>query len=483
MNMRTQSHPVLEFDRGQPVEFEFEGEKIKAYEGESIASALYASGITTLAWSSKLGRPRGFFCGVGKCSSCLMRVDGTPNVRTCIVPVSKGMRVERQSRGLGRIPDKPVRANFTPESLDVELAVIGGGPAGLAAAATATRLGVEAIIVDENFKPGGQLIKQSHKFFGSRENYAGVRGVEIGKTLLNDLKGLRGRWILGSSVLGDYVEGSTHRLLISSMIGGGAKTVRAKKVIVATGARENMLIFPNNDLPGVYGAGGIQTIMNVFGVKPGESALVVGAGNVGLIIAYQLLQAGMDVKAIVEAMPEVGGYFVHAAKVRRMGVPILLKHSIKKASGRGRVETAEIAELDEQWNPIEGTEQKLEVDTIVLAVGLTPSSEIPFQARCKMAHIPELGGSVALHGDDLETDVLGLYVAGDTSGIEEATTAILEGKIAGADVALRLGRVADDAERIKARAKRDIEDFRRGPFGERPKKGKEKIRSLMEEVS
>ena len=482
LNLRIKNHPILDFPRERVVTFTFEGREVLAYEGESIAAALYASGLRIFTWSHKRRRPRGWFCGIGKCSSCLMTVNGIPNVRTCIVPVRDGLDVRRQEAGVGKLP-LTSHENPEVEKIDVELAVVGGGPAGLSAAITAKRLGCSTIVIDENFKAGGQLIKQTHKFFGSRENYAGVRGIEIAKILLKELKELGGSWLLSSTVVADYLDGGKHVLLVPSLTEPKIRVIRADKVIVSTGARENMLLFPNNDLPGVYGAGGVQTLMNVFGVKPGERALVVGAGNVGLIIAYQLIQAGTSVEAIVEAMPKIGGYFVHAAKVRRLGVPIYLRHSIKRAIGRESVEAAEIVQLDENWNPIEGTERRIDVDTIVLAVGLTPSSEIPAQAGCKLAYIPELGGQVALHDQDLRTTIAGMYVAGDSSGIEEATTAILEGRIAGADAALSLGYRPENAERIKEKAKRDIAEFRESPFGERPRRGKEKVWSMMEEIS
>ncbi len=481
LNNRIEKHPILEFPRTKEVVFDFEGKRIQAYEGESIAAALYASGLKTFTWSYKRKRPRGWFCGIGKCSSCLMTVDGIPNVRTCIVPVKDGLKVQRQEQGLGTLPSS-LNEGSEVEKLDVELAVIGGGPAGLSAAITAKKLGCTTIVIDENFKPGGQLIKQTHKFFGSKENYAGIRGIEIAKMLLKDLKELGGSWLLSSTVAADYFEGEKHVLLVPSLIEPKIRVIRADRVIVGTGARENMLIFPNNDLPGVYGAGGVQTLMNVFGVKPGEKALVVGAGNVGLIIAYQLIQAGTSVEAIVEAMPKIGGYFVHAAKVRRLGVPIYLRHTIKRAIGRESVVAAEIVQLDEKWNPIEGTERRIEVDTIVLAVGLTPASEIPAQAGCKLAYIPELGGQVALHDQDLRTTLPGMYVAGDSSGIEEATTAMLEGRIAGAEAASSLGYKPDEAGKIKEKAKRNIFEFRESPFGERPKRGKEKIWRMMEGI-
>ncbi|RLG46032.1 MAG: sarcosine oxidase subunit alpha, partial [Thermoproteota archaeon] len=199
---------------------------------------------------------------------------------------------------------------------------------------------------------------------------------------------------------------------------------------------------------------------------------IVGAGNVGLILAYQLLQAGARVEAVVEIMPRIGGYFVHAAKIRRLGVPILLRHTIVRALGRERVEGAEIAQVDESWKPIEGTERVLDVDMVVLAVGLSPSCELPAQAGAEIVYVPELGGNVPLHGETLRTTVEGMWVAGDASGIEEATTAMLEGRIAGADAASELGYRPDRADSIVREALEELEAFRSGPFSERVLRGK-----------
>ncbi len=215
--------------------------------------------------------------------------------------------------------------------------------------------------------------------------------------------------------------------------------------------------------------------MNACGIKPGNDALIVGAGNVGLIVGYQLIQAGVNVKMLVEAMPKIGGYIVHAAKLRRLGVPILTQHTIRAAKGKGHVEEATIVELDENWQPIEGTEKNINVDLICLAVGLTPSSEILFQAGCERAFIPELGGLVAIHNENLETTLDGIYVAGDVSGIEEANTAMMEGRITGANAAIALGKDRAKAERIKEEAARHLEALRASPFSKRISKGKEKI--------
>jgi sarcosine oxidase subunit alpha len=187
------------------------------------------------------------------------------------------------------------------------------------------------------------------------------------------------------------------------------------------------------------------------------------------------MQAGVEVAGIVEAMPRIGGYFVHAAKVRRLGVPIYVRHTIKKAVGKKRVEGAEIVKLDEKWHIVEGSEKHISCDFICIAIGLSPTHELLYQVGCEMRFVPELGGVVPLRTKFGETTVEGLYVAGDVAGIEEATTAIMEGRIAGLDAAIKLGY--GDAETIKLRDRiaTELEEFRRGPFGERILAGIEKI--------
>jgi sarcosine oxidase subunit alpha len=166
-------------------------------------------------------------------------------------------------------------------------------------------------------------------------------------------------------------------------------------------------------------------------------------------------------------MPRIGGYFVHAAKVRRLGVPIYVRHTILKAIGRKSVEGAVIAQLDDRWQPIPGTEKEIECDFICVAVGLSPTHELLYQAGCEMKFVPELGGIVPLRTRFNETSVKGLYVAGDVAGIEEATAAIMEGRIAGIHAAVTLGYGGEEAKKELEEAVKEIEEFRAGPFGER----------------
>jgi NADPH-dependent 2,4-dienoyl-CoA reductase/sulfur reductase-like enzyme len=351
-----------------------------------------------------------------------------------------------------------------------EIAIVGAGAAGLMAAIEARQAGAQVTVVDENRRPGGQLFKQLHKFFGSKAHRAGVRGFNIGEQLLTESEGY-GVGVLLDAVCWGLFE-DDHLAL---RCGERSELLHYQKLILATGASENGLAFPGWTLPGVMGAGAAQTVVNIHRVLPGRRVLMVGAGNVGLIVSYQLLQAGAEVVAVIEGLPRIGGYGVHASKVRRAGVPILTSHTILRADGIDCVSSATIARVDEEWRPIPGTEQTLEVDTICLAVGLSPMSELAWMAGCQFTYIPSLGGHVPLHDENMETTVPGVYVAGDIAGIEEASTAMEEGRLAGLAAAEALGYVSEETGQRKAVARRALDQLRAGPFGEGRQQAKANI--------
>jgi len=323
------------------------------------------------------------------------------------------------------------------KTIETDLLVVGGGAAGLCAAAEAAGAGAKVTVIESDLHPGGQLVKQTHKFFGSKDEYAGTRGYKIAGILLDEI-----------AALGDKVEIRTNTTVTGYYPEEGVYTamkgedeyyrIKAKKAVIATGAQERLIPFPNNDMPGVYGAGAVQTLMNVYGVVPGKKVIMVGAGNIGLIVSYQLRQAGVEIAAIVEAMPKIGGYWVHAAKIRRLGIPILLRHTIVEATGDKVIDGAIIQELDDKFQLI-GEPRKIDCDVICMAVGLTPTTELFWQAGAKMQYCPQLCGHVPFRDKTMRTSNADIWVAGDASGIEEASAAMVEGRIAGFSAAKELG--------------------------------------------
>jgi len=355
---------------------------------------------------------------------------------------------------------------------DKPVVVVGAGPAGLCAAIELKKAGAPVILLDENDKPGGQLFKQIHKFFGSREHQAGTRGFNIGASLLEESLRLGIDVRLENEVVGvdpGLRVWAVHRRTSSSLID-------ASRLILATGATENALSFPGWTLPGVMTAGCAQTLINVYRVLPGRRVLIIGSGNVGVIVGYQLMQSGAEVVGVVEALPALGGYGVHTAKLARAGVPFYTGTTVVRAEGAESLEQATIAKVDERFKPIASTERTLEVDAICLAVGLTPSVELPSLAGCRSVYVPELGGRMPLHDGFMRSSVPEVYVVGDTAGVEEASTAMEEGRLAGVHAAWSLGYLSDHEmnERV-GETKRRLDALRQGVFGQKRFNAKARI--------
>ena len=413
---RIQKHPILPVDERKALEFYWQGEKLVAREGETIASALFANGVRVFGHHKKDGAPQGIFCVNGQCAQCMVIADGLP-VKSCMVPVTPGVRVEPVDGDPKLPPVKEVPRFGDIEEIEVECLIIGGGPAGLSAAIELGKLGVRTLIVDDKHRLGGKLVLQTHKFFGSIDAcYAGTRGIDIATRLEQELQQYESVtcWLNTAAVavfsdqkVGVVRDGKEYVL------------IRPKVLLVAAGAREKSLAFKGNTLPGVYGAGAFQTLVNRDLVKPTEKLFIVGGGNVGLIAGYHALQAGIAVVGLVEVMPQCGGYKVHQDKLARFGVPIYTSHTILSANGQESVESVTIAQVDENFRAIPGTEKSFECDTVLIAVGLDPVDEFYRKARDF--------GMVA-------------YAAGDAEEIAEASAAMFTGKIRGLEIARELGR-------------------------------------------
>ena len=173
-----------------------------------------------------------------------------------------------------------------------DLIVVGAGPSGLSAAIEAAKRGMDVVVFDENEKPGGQLFKQIHKFFGSKEHKAKIRGFKNGEDLLKEADAEGVKVMLNATVCGMYQDKE-----ITVRIHDEIHHFKGDSILIATGASENMVTFPGWTLPGVIGAGAAQTMMNLHGVKPGSRVLMLGSGNVGLVVSFQLMQCGCGSKS------------------------------------------------------------------------------------------------------------------------------------------------------------------------------------------
>lgn len=355
-----------------------------------------------------------------------------------------------------------------------ELIVIGAGPAGLSAAIEAAKYGVHATVFDENAAPGGQLFKQIHKFFGSKEHKAKIRGFRIGQQLLEEAEKAGVDVVLNATVIGLYPE---KEVLVQ--IGDEVRHYKGDAVLVATGAAENMVNFRGWTLPGVIGAGAAQTMMNLSHIKPGNRVLMLGTGNVGLVVSFQLMQAGCKVVALADAAPKIGGYGVHAAKVARCGVPFYLSHTIKEVEGTDCVTGVTIAQVDKSFQFIPGTEKHFDVDTVCVAVGLSPMAQLLKMDGIEMDK--SKGGTVPKCDETGATSIPGIYAAGDVAGIEEASSAMIEGRMSGAAIAEYLGYCEKAEEETReAELDKSLDSLRQGMFA--PKNRGKKITETEEGI-
>ncbi len=412
---RIRQHPILPIPEREAIEFYWHGKKLNALAGETIASALFANGERIFGHHHKDGSPLGIFCANGQCSQCMVLADGMP-VKACMELVKAGQQIE-PADGLPELPKVTDSPKFKPIiDRKVQVLIIGGGPAGLSAAIELGRRGIQVLLVDDKHRLGGKLVLQTHRFFGSAKAvYAGTRGIDIATRLEKDLRAHPSVEVwLNSTCLAVFSDKKVGIL----KEGRNYAVIEPEVLLVASGAREKFLAFNGNALPGVYGAGAFQTLVNRDLVRPAEKLFIVGGGNVGLIAGYHALQADIKVVGLVEALSECGGYKVHKDKLARMGVPIYTSHTILSANGDGKVESVTIAQVGSDFKPIPGTEKSFECDSILIAVGLDPVNEFFLKAK-------QYG--------------LNCFVGGDAEEIAEASAAIFSGKIRGMEIARALG--------------------------------------------
>jgi len=412
---RIDKHPILVVPQKQEVRFTFEGKEIVGEKGFTIAAALHQAGFPVHSHSLK-NRERSLECGIGKCGACEMLVDGQIK-RICITTVDGIKEVMEIPRGF--TPKvKEYRKEEAVKVYKTDVAIIGAGPAGLACREQLNSYNISNIVIDNNDKIGGQFLMQTHQFFffEKEKKFGGMRGFDIAKTLAGE--SMDGIFL--DSTVWDILEGK--RIAVKNVKTDEIYYVEADYMVVATGAVPFMPTFENDDVPGVYTAAVVQKMMNNEFTLLGKNVLTVGAGNIGYLTSYQLMQAGANVKAIIEAMPNEGGFPVQANRVRRLGIPVMTSYILIKAipneDGTG-ITGAVIAQC-ENFKPIPGTEVVFEnIDAINICTGLVSDDQLIIKGN----------------------EVFGrnCFGAGDAIRIGEGTSAVVRGKQVAFEILQEMG--------------------------------------------
>ncbi|MBP5637668.1 MAG: FAD-dependent oxidoreductase [Bacteroidales bacterium] len=453
---KIESHPILEVPEEDLWYFEYEGARVAGQKGQSIAAALHQAGLRVHHHSLK-DRPRSMECGIGKCGACEMLVDGHVR-RICITKVD-GVREVRRIEEATLPPEEPVAQDhsqdnsflasrtktFSPEKkvekvvYRTAVAIVGAGPAGLAVREELRKAGVDNLVIDNNSAVGGQFRMQTHQFFffEKEKKFGGMRCFDIAGTLA----GVDNEGIMLNCVVWDILEGK--RLAVKNIKTQEVFYVDADVLVVAAGALPFMPPFKNDDLPGVYTAAVVQRMMNTEFTLLGKNILTVGAGNIGYLTSYQAMQAGANVKAIIEAMPHEGGFPVQANRVRRLGIPILTGYTLVEAipnEDRSGVVGAIIARC-ENFKPVPGPEVRLDgIDWINISTGLLPDGQLLKKGERVFGR--------ACHG------------VGDAVRIGEGTSAVLRGRQCALEIMQDLG-LRPDYNRYLAISKEYIDSQQR----------------------
>ncbi len=396
-------HPILHIPEAEKCSFIYEGNIVSAQKGFTIAAALHQAGFPVHSKSVK-NRNRSLECGIGKCGACEMLVDGKVK-RICITKVDNVKEVTQIPKDFQ--PRAEPAENEPYKTYRTRVAIIGAGPAGLAAREVLNEHGVDNIVIDNNEKIGGQFLMQTHQFFffEKEKQYGGMRGFDIAETLAGDDKS----GIFLNSVVWDILEGK--RIAVKNIKTNEIFFILTDQLIIATGAVPFLPGFENDDVPGVYTAAVVQKMMNTEFTLLGKNVLTIGAGNIGYLTSYQLMQAGANVKAIIEAMPQEGGFPVQANRVKRLAIPIMTGYTLLKAipnKDNSGIIGAVIAKA-ENFKPVPGTEKEIYgIDAINVCTGLIPDDQLKEKGE-------------EIFGRDIQT-------AGDALRIGEGTSAVLRGK-------------------------------------------------------
>jgi len=349
-----------------------------------------------------------------------------------------------------------------------ELLILGGGPAGMAAAIEAAKAGARVTMLDEDARPGGQIYRQFNA--GFRVVDADVLGhdYERGQELLKEFATVAGQVEYLDEAL---VWGIAPENELDFLRQGESRSLRYRQLIIAVGAYDRPVPFPGWTLPGVFTAGGAQRLIKTQRVLPGERMLLAGTGPLQLAVANQIVEAGGTVAAIVEAgnidtwmslargawgqWALIADAWRYWSGIRKAGIPLWREHILVEVRGDGRVEEAVVARVDQEWRPVPGTARTLLVDTVCVGYGFVPSVELTRLGGCEHRYDPLLGGWLPVRGEHMETTTPNLYVAGDCGGVAGSFVAIEEGRIAGLAAARALGHLSADEARRRMEPSRE----------------------------
>ena len=315
---------------------------------------------------------------------------------------------------------------------DVDLIVIGAGPAGLAAAASAKKNGLQnLVVVERNDWLGGILPQCIHDGFGLELFKEQMTGPEYAQRYVDELNRLRIPYMLDSMVLEVTPE---KKLFVASP--KGLFCFSAKAIVLAMGCRERtrgQICIPGTRPAGVYTAGVAQNLINLKNVMVGKDVVILGSGDIGLIMARRLTLEGAKVHAVVEILPHTNGLPRNVQQcLIDFDIPLLLSHTVTEVHGQNRVEAVTISPVDKDLQPIEGKEQKITCDTLLLSIGLIPENDLSKNCGVKLSKIT--GGPIV--DENLETSVSGVFACGNALHVHDVVDFVtLEAEKAGKSAA------------------------------------------------
>jgi NADPH-dependent 2,4-dienoyl-CoA reductase/sulfur reductase-like enzyme len=393
-----------------------DGTQISCEAGITVAAALSDASVTRLR-ASVTGEPRGVLCGMGTCLECRVSIDGVRHQRACTRLVREGMDVATMDAAAS---SRPSAVGVEPTPLDCDVAVIGAGPAGVAAAVRAAESGARTVVLDEGLAPGGQIYR--HR--------PGGEAPEAARRWIDRLA-QSGAEVVGGASVFDVERRGEEAFRIFAEAPDGARVVTAKRLVLATGARELFLPFPGWTLPGVMGAGGAQALLKSGASVAGRTAVVGGSGPLLLPVAASLAKAGAEVALVAEqaGMASVAGFGVRlarfpgklleAARYRSafLDTPYRSGTWVAQARGAGRVETAVVTDGRDSY--------EMACDLVAVAFGLVPNTELARLLGCQLSRT-----GVRVDADQ-QTTAPGVFCAGEPCGVAGVDVAIAEGEIAG----------------------------------------------------